>query len=112
MTQPQDAKLKELVGGTAYTSAKEWYRIMGQEFIPAVLSGDRRKAHEIRTTTMAKSFATEEAMVVEIVKITNDLVANDQVEAEAVARKRTRILMPVGMIGVTLMRRLAYTIPP
>ncbi len=110
MHQLPDGKLKELVGGTAYTSAKEWYRIMGQEFIPAVLSGDRRKAHEIRTTTMAKSFATEEAMVVEIVKITNDLVANDQVEAEAVARSRTRILMLVGLIVVTVVVGFAYTI--
>src|SRR5260370_39643785 len=110
MTQPQDAKLKELVDGTAYTNAKEWYRIMGQEFIPAVLSGDRRKAHEIRTTTMAKSFATEEAMVVEIVKITNDLVANDQVEAEAVPRSRTRMLSLVGLIRVTVVVGFAYTI--
>jgi len=110
MHQLPDGKLKELVGGTAYTSAKEWYRIMGQEFIPAVLSGDRRKAHEIRTTTMAKSFTTEEAMVVEIVKIANDLVANDQVEAEAVARSRTRILMLVGLIVVTVVVGFAYTI--
>src|SRR5205085_5104659 len=35
-----DGKLKALVGGKAYTTASEWFRIMEQEFVPALESGD------------------------------------------------------------------------
>src|SRR5260370_21829813 len=38
MHQLPDGKLKELVGGTANTSAKECNRIMGQGFVQAYLS--------------------------------------------------------------------------
>jgi methyl-accepting chemotaxis protein len=108
--QLPDGKLKELVGGAAYTTANEWFRIMGQEFIPAVLSGDRKKAHEIRTTEMAKQFTAQEATVDDIVKITNDLVASDQAEAVAVARSRTRILLVVGLVVLAVVVGFAYTI--
>ena len=110
MRQLPDGKLKELVGGPAYNAAKEWFGTMEQEFIPSVLSGDRRKAHEIRTTKMAKSFAAQEATVDEIVKVTNDLVANDQAEAVAVASSRARILLLVGLVALTVVIGFASTI--
>lgn len=110
MRRLPDGKLKELVGGPAYTAAKEWFGTMEQEFIPSVLNGDRRKAHDIRTTKMAKSFRAQEGTVDEIVKISNDLVANDQAEAVAVARTRTRILLLVGLVVLTVVVGFAYTI--
>ena len=110
MRQLPDGKLKELVGGPAYSTAKEWFGTMEQEFIPSVLSGDRRKAHEIRTTKMAKAFAAQEGTVDEIVKVTNDLVANDQAEALAVARSRTRILLLVGLVVLAVVAGFAYAI--
>jgi methyl-accepting chemotaxis protein len=110
MRQLPDGKLKELVGGTAYSSAKEWFGTMEQEFVPAVLSGDRRKAHEIRTTKMAKSFAAQEATVEEILRVTNDVVANDQAEAIAVARSRTRTLMVLGLVVLAAVVGFAYVI--
>ncbi|MGB9205205.1 MAG: methyl-accepting chemotaxis protein [Terriglobales bacterium] len=110
MRQLPDGRLKHLVGGPACKAAKEWFGTMEQEFIPSVLNGDRRKAHEIRTTQMAKSFAAQEASVDEIVKVTNELVANDQAEAVAVARSRTRILLLVGLVVLTVVIAFASTI--
>jgi methyl-accepting chemotaxis protein len=110
MRRLPDGKLKELVGGPAYTAAKEWFGTMEQEFIPSVLNRDRRKAHDIRTTKMAKSFRAQEGTVDEIVKVTNDLVANDQAEAVAVARTRTRILLLVGLVVLAVVVGFAYTI--
>jgi methyl-accepting chemotaxis protein len=49
-------------------------------------------------------------MVDEIVKVANDLVANDQVEAAAVSRSRTRILMLVGLVVLTVVVGFAYLI--
>jgi methyl-accepting chemotaxis protein len=110
MRRLPDGKLKELVGGPAYDAAKEWFGTMEQEFIPSMLNGDRRKAHDLRTTKMAKSFRAQEGTVDEIVKITNDLVTNDQAEAVAVARTRSRILLLVGLVVLTVVVGFAYTI--
>ena len=110
MRQLPDGKLKELVGGTAYSAAQEWFGTMEQEFVPALLNGDRKKAHQIRTTKMAKSFAAQEGTVDEIVKVTNDLVANDQAEAVALARNRTRTLMVIGLVVLAVVVVSAYAI--
>jgi len=100
MKQLPEGKLKELVGGTAYASANEWFGIAEQEFIPAILSGDRKKAHEIRTTKMAKMYLAQEATVMEIVNATDEIVARDQAEAAAVVKSRTRILVLVGLLAL------------
>ncbi len=110
MHQLPEGKLKELVGGAAYTSANEWFGIMEQEFVPAVLSGDRKKAHEIRTTKMAKLFTAQAAIVDDILKVTNDVVANNQAEAAAVVQSRTRTLILVGLVALVLVVGLSYVI--
>ncbi|MFI5118036.1 MAG: methyl-accepting chemotaxis protein [Terriglobales bacterium] len=109
MRRLPDGKLKELVGGTAYSTAQEWFQIMDAEFVPSVLSGDRAKAHGIRTTRMAKSFAAQEETVDAIVKVTDDMVASDQAEALAVVQSRTRILIAVGLVMLAVVIGFSYT---
>jgi methyl-accepting chemotaxis protein len=110
MRQLPEGKLKDLLGGEAYTTANQWFQMAEQEFVPAVLSGDRKKAHEFRTTRMAPVFLAQEATVDEIVKVTNDIVANDQAEAAAVVQSRTRILILVGLGALSVVVGLAYVI--
>jgi methyl-accepting chemotaxis protein len=104
MQQLPDGKVKDLVSGEAYVIAREWFRLADEEFIPALKAGDKKKAHEIRTTRMAALGLRQEAPVDAIVKATNDLVAANEAEAAALVSSRTRILLLVGalMLGMVI----------
>ena len=105
-----EGKLKTLVGGLAYNSAQEWFRIMEEEFIPAVLSGDRKLSHEIRITKMAKQYTAQQETVAEIVKATDEIVTSDQAEAEALVQSRSRTLLLVGVLALAVVVFLSYFI--
>jgi methyl-accepting chemotaxis protein len=105
-----EGKLKELVGSEAYRTAQEWFRIAEEEFVPALERGDRKKAHEIRTTAMAKQYAAQEATVDAIVKVTNDMVAADEMAAGETVESRRRWMILAGIVAVGVLMGLAYAI--
>jgi methyl-accepting chemotaxis protein len=110
MRRLPEGKLKDLVGGRAYSLASDWYRVMEQEFVPALLSGDRKKAHEIRTSKMAPLFAAQEATVNDIVQASAESIAYEQGRANALVQNRKRMLMGVAMAVIAVMMLISYFI--
>ncbi len=102
MQQLPEGKLKELLGGEAYTTSKEWFRLAEREFVPALEAGDRKKAHEIRIAQMEPQFARQQAAVDAIEKATNDMVVADEAEAAAVVKSRTQMLVVVGILMLAM----------
>ena len=115
MRRVPEGKLKDMMRGTAYQTARLYIQIAQQEFIPLVRHGDHAKARDVLVTRMNPIYEKHAAAVDQIVQLAN-LEAR---EGEALAAKLVRfytevligggvvILVAVGVLSSVLARGIS-----
>ena len=91
-----ESKIKELMMGSTYTAAHQWFEIAENEFVPAILKGNRKEAHDLRLAKLAPLFAQHAASVDEIVRLAQEGVKTAEDHGNAVVVSRTRQMTGLG----------------
>ena len=101
MRRIPEGKLKQLMAGTAYSAGHEYMEIAKSEFIPALLSGQTNKAHQVRIAKMETLFAQQSAAIDEIVNLANEMVKNHELDTAQEIRTSMMTSFGIGiMVGV------------
>jgi methyl-accepting chemotaxis protein len=110
MRRVPEGQLKQLMAGSGYRIEHEYFEIAQKEFVPAVLAGELKQAHEIRVSKMAPLYAQQSAAVDEIVKAASELVKNNETESAAVIQTRMFTMLGVGIAAGVIVCLLGWMI--
>ncbi len=100
-----EGSLKELMVVRSYEPAREFFEIRDQEFVPAVLRGDRQRAQELASGPLKDKYEQHRRAVDEIVKMATERNAADERRAADIVRTRTTMLVVLGfgIVGLALL---------
>ena len=73
--------MREALLDHSYKPATEFFKILNDEFIPAVKAGDLAKATELATGSLKQSYEQHRAGIDETVKLANEYAANNEATA-------------------------------
>ena len=92
-----EGKLKDLMRGTAYTSAEQYLQIAQDSFIPLVLMGDHQGAQQVLISRMKPLYEQHAAAVDEIVEVASHEARDGEILAAREVRRYTVMMVAVGL---------------
>jgi signal transduction histidine kinase len=98
MRRVPEGKLKDMMRGTAYESAEQYFQIAQRTYIPLVVRGDRDGAKKILQSRMKPLYDKHAAAVDQIVEV----ATRQAFDGEALAARNVRFYTGV-MVGVGVM---------
>jgi signal transduction histidine kinase len=101
MHRVPEGPLKDLMRGTAYQAAEEYFQIAQQSFIPLVVTGDLIEARNVALTRMRPVYEKHAVAVEQIVAIATQEARDGEALAARNVRLYTGVLVAVG-VGVLL----------
>jgi signal transduction histidine kinase len=87
MRRLPEGRLKDLMRGTAYQSAEEYFQIARQTYIPLILRGDHEEALKVLLSRLKPLYDKHAAAVNEIVGV----ASQQALEGEALAARNVRL---------------------
>jgi signal transduction histidine kinase len=105
-----EGKLKDMMRGTAYQTAEQYYQIVQQEFIPLVFQGNHEKAREMLVSRMKPLYDKHAAAVDQIVEVANEEARNGEAMATKMVRFYTEVMAGVGLLILIAGGALSSTI--
>ncbi|HEX2949861.1 MAG TPA: hypothetical protein VHV83_09905, partial [Armatimonadota bacterium] len=113
-----EGSMKRMMVEDSYTPAMEFFRIRDEQFIPALMSGQREKARQIALVELQNKYMEHRAAIDRVVKMATDRNAADEAIASATIKSRTiqlivlavSILLLVIIICLTLARSIGGTL--
>jgi len=97
MRRVPEGPLKDMMRGTAYRTAEQYFQVAQQSFIPLVLKGDHAEAQKVAVERMQPVYENHAAAVEQIVGVAN----REAREGEALAARNVRLCTGV-MVAVGL----------
>ena len=101
MRRVPEGPLKDMMRGTAYQTAEEYFQIAQQTFIPLVLKGDHSGAQKVAVERMKPVYEKHATAVEQIVEVANREARDGEALAARNVRLYTGVLVSVGL-GVLL----------
>lgn len=98
--------IRTLMHDEAYPSGHQWYVVMDQEYIPALLAGDHEGARKIRTEKMNPLFAQHKSANDRLSDLTASWIPNQESTAKKIILRRS---MELGGLMLVLVIVLAAT---
>jgi signal transduction histidine kinase len=98
MRRVPEGKLKEMMRGTAYETAEQYFQIAEREFIPLAMQGDREKAEQVLVSTMNPLYVKHAAAVDQIVETTNEEARSGEALAAKIVHFYTEVMVAVGLL--------------
>ena len=86
MHRVPEGKLKDLMRGTAYQSAEQYFQIAWQTYIPLILQGNHEEAQKVLLSRLKPLYDKHAAAVDEIVKV----ASQQALDGEALAARNVR----------------------
>lgn len=99
MQRVPEGQLKDMMRGTAYQTAEEYFQIAQQDFIPLVLAGDRTEARKVAFARMRPVYEKHATAVDQIVAVATKEARDGEAQAARSVRLYTGVLIAVG-VGV------------
>ncbi len=97
-----EGKLKDTLVTTSYESAIEFFNVRDNQYIPAILRGDYNKAMVLLDGPLKSKYIEHRAAIDQVVKMAAERIRNDERQAAAVIKGRTRFLLSLGIAIVTV----------
>lgn len=101
MRRVPEGPLKDMMRGTAYQTAEEYFRIAQQSFIPMVLKGDHAEAQTVAVERMKPIYEKHATAVEQIVEVAKREARKGEALAARNVRLYTGVMLAVGL-GVLL----------
>jgi signal transduction histidine kinase len=105
-----EGKLRDLMRGTAYTSAEQYLQIAKDSFIPLVLAGDHQGAQNVLISRMKPLYEQHAAAVDEIVDVASHESREGEILAAQEVRRYTVMMAAVGLAVLFIGGFLSFTI--
>jgi signal transduction histidine kinase len=110
MRRVPEGTLKNMMRGTAYETAQQYFQIARQEYIPLVTQGDREKARALLLARMKPVYEQHVAAVDQIVAVANEEARTGEVQAARSVRRYTEVMAGVGLLILVAGGTLGATI--
>jgi len=108
MANVPDGKLKELMAGSCYSTAHQWFEIAENEFLPAIAQSNFKEAHNIRVKKLTPLYLQHARSINEIVRLAGiGITSQEQIEGSFIAF-RTRLIVGVSIAILTALMGLGY----
>lgn len=98
MRRVPEGKLKDMMRGTAYKTAEQYFQIAQLEFIPQVIEGDHQKAKRVLISTMKPLYDIHAAAVDQIVEVANEEARGGEAQAAKIVRFYEGLMVAVGLL--------------
>ncbi|MCD9184937.1 MAG: methyl-accepting chemotaxis protein [Pyrinomonadaceae bacterium] len=97
-----EGEIKTLLTTKADQAAEEFINICDNEFIPAALSGDKKKVSEINDTVLMQAYNEQTKILEQISKINDDENAKVEAETASSITFRTVLLIAFGVVNLVI----------
>ena len=101
MHRVPEGDLKDMMRGTAYQTAEEYFQIAEQSFIPLILKGDHAEAQKVALKRMKPVYEKHAIAVEQIVAVATQEARDGETLAARNVRRYTVVMVAVGL-GVLL----------
>lgn len=91
-----DGPLKEAMVTKAYQPAEEFFDVMDQKYIPALLRNDRDPAYEMARGVLTSKFDAQQRAIDEVVALAERMTHDAETTAATTASSRTAMLIALG----------------
>jgi signal transduction histidine kinase len=98
VTRVPEGKLKDMMRGTAYESAEQYFQIAQSTYIPLVVRGDREGAKKILQSSMKPLYDKHAAAVDQIVEVATRQASDGEALAARNVRFYTGAMVSVGLL--------------
>jgi methyl-accepting chemotaxis protein len=105
-----EGKMKTIMIEDSFYPALEFYKIRNEQFVPAILNGDREKATQLAYGVLKEQYDLHRTAVDTVVQMATERNAADEDTARATDRVRTWVLYIWGTVSILFIAALAYWI--
>jgi signal transduction histidine kinase len=98
MHRVPEGKLKDMMNGTAYLAAEQYFQVAEQDYVPLLLKGDREDAKNVLLSRMRPMYETHAAAVDRIVAVATQEARDGEVLAASKVRLYTSVMAGVGIV--------------
>ena len=103
-------EVRKALAENSYSPAIEFFKVVDEEFIPAVRKGDFETAQKLTHGVLKEKYDAQRSAIDKVVELTNARNEQDEADAAKSIRIRTSILFTLEAIGVILAILLAIFI--
>ncbi len=105
-----EGKLRTQMSGAAYSAGQRWFEVFDKEFCPAILHGEKQKAHEIVLQKMNPIYEEQRKASDEIVSLSTEMSGAGENLAASTATFRMTLLTVVGVVLLCAMSLVGFVI--
>ncbi len=95
-----EGKMKSTLLADSFAPANEFYRILNEQFIPAIQKGDKETAAKLAFGDLEVQYKAHRAAIDQVVAMANERISKDQASADQTVKERTNLLTGVGVVIV------------
>ena len=103
-------ELKALLVETSYNPANDFFDFQDKQILPAILRGDRAKAKTLSLGILRDLFEEHHAAIEKVVAMATENYQKDERAAAEIVRKRTLVLVFLGMVIIAVVGMLSWLI--
>ncbi len=96
----EQGKIKSTLLEDSYNPAVEFYRILNEQFVPALQKGDKETASKLAFGELRTQYLAHRVAIDQVVSMTNEKIVADQKEADETIASRTTILTGLGAFTI------------
>jgi methyl-accepting chemotaxis protein len=108
MANLPDGKIRQLMAGSCYTAARQWFDLAENEFLPAIAQNNFKEAHNLRVRKLTPLYLQHAASIDEIVKLANDQISSGEQVETAMINFRTRLMIGVSIMIFLILMGIGY----
>ncbi len=97
-----DGKMRSVLVEDSYKAAMAFYRILNEQFIPAIQKGDKETAAKLAYGLLYAQYKAQRAAIDQVVQMANDRIDSDQKFAAVTIHQRTKFLTAIGIVVIVL----------
>jgi signal transduction histidine kinase len=98
MHRVPEGKLKEMMRGTAYQAAEQYFQVAEQDYVPLLLNGNREEAKNVLLSRMRPLYEIHAAAVDQIVAVAAQEARDGEVLAAGKVRLYTTVMAGAGIV--------------
>jgi len=105
-----EGQLKELMTVTAYQPAMKWFDLAEEQYIPAMLNGDTKKAADIQANQMTPLYQAHMQGIQQAVQVALDWSQKQETAAASTVSSRTLIMIVIALVIIAVVGALSWAI--
>jgi light-regulated signal transduction histidine kinase (bacteriophytochrome) len=100
-----EGQIKQELIVSSYRPAVEFFEIMDKQIVPAILGGDKEKAHTLIRDVLTPKYEDHRRAIENVVRTANEAIRREERESDVIVKRRLilMVLLGMGVIGIALL---------